>query len=285
MVSPAARKEAARYVSETHSVSERRACRVLGCPRATKRYASRRPPQLELVERMRAVAAERPRFGYRRVHVMLLREGFRVGQRRLRRLYRLDGLAVRRRKRKRLGVVTRVPLVNPQTANERWSMDFVHDQLASGRRIRAFNVVDDFTREALAIEVAASLPASTVTQVLDRLVLERGLPKQITVDNGTEFTSIAFDQWAHRNSVAIRYITPGKPVENAYIESFNGKLRDECLNQEWFGSLADARSIIEAWRKDYNEVRPHSSLANRSPSEFERHCRQQLSTGLNAGLQ
>jgi putative transposase len=161
MVSPAARREAARYVAEKHSVSERRACRALGCARATKRYVSRRAPQPELVERMRAVAAERPRFGYRRVHVMLVREGFRVGQRRVRRLYRLDGLAVRRRRRKRLGVVTRVPLVAATAANERWSMDFVHDQLASGRRIRTFNVVDDFTREALAIEVAPSLPSST----------------------------------------------------------------------------------------------------------------------------
>lgn len=276
MVSPAARKEASRYLAETHSVSERRACRVVGCARATKRYASRMTPQSELVERMRSVAADRPRFGYRRVHVMLVREGFRVGQRRVRRLYKLDGLAVRRRKRKRLGVVTRVPLIVAAAPNERWSMDFVHDQLADGRRFRTFNVVDDFTREALAIEVSPSLPAAYVTRVLDRVVFERGLPKQISIDNGTEFTSIAFDQWAHRNSVALRYITPGKPVENAYIESFNGKLRDECLNQEWFGSMAHAREVIEAWRCDYNEVRPHSSLANQTPSEFGRKCFEQV---------
>lgn len=263
----------------THSVSERRACQVVGCARATKRYVSRMPPQLELVESMRAVAAERPRFGYRRVHVMLVRQGFRVGQRRVRRLYRLDGLAVRRRKRNRRGVVTRVPLLLPMLPNERWSMDFVADQLANGRRIRTFNVVDDFSREALAIAVDFSLPALAVTRVLDAVAAVRGLPKLIVVDNGTEFTSIVFDQWAHRNGVALRYITPGKPVENAYIESFNGKFRDECLNQEWFTSLADARRIIEAWRKDYNEVRPHSSLANQSPSEFERQRREQLKAG------
>lgn len=270
---------------EQHSVSERRACRVAGCARATKRYVSRMPPQPELVASMREVAAERPRFGYRRVHVMLIRKGFQVGQRRVRRLYRLDGLAVRRRKRKRLGVVTRVPLLLPMLPNERWSMDFVSDQLASGGRIRTFNVVDDFSREALAIAVDFSLPALAVTRVLDAIATARGLPKLIVVDNGTEFTSIVFDQWARRNGVAVRYITPGKPVENAYIESFNGKFRDECLNQEWFASLVDARRIIEAWRHDYNEVRPHSSLANRTPSEFARQRRAVLSTGLNVGLQ
>ena len=268
MVSPAARKEAAAYLVEQYEVSERRACRASLCARSTRRYVSRRLVDERLVERMRAIAYERPRFGYRRVHVMLSREGFTLSRGRLQRLYRREGLTVRRRRRKRVAMTTRVAMSPASRPNERWSMDFVHDQISDGRRFRAFNVVDDFTREALAIEVGASLPAAHVTRVLDMLVRTRGAPKAISVDNGTEFTSLLFDQWAHRHGVHVQFIRPGKPTENAYIESFNGKFRDECLNQEWFNSLAAARSTIEEWRTDYNTVRPHSALGNRAPSEF-----------------
>jgi putative transposase len=285
MVSPAARKEAALCFVEKYEVSERRACRVASSARSTQRYNSIRVVDPKLVERMRAVAYERPRFGYRRVHVMLRREGFLVGLRRVRRLYRLEGLAVRRRKRKRVAVHMRCPIVLPARANERWSMDFVHDQVADGRRFRTLNIVDDFTRECLAIEVGTSLPSIHVTRVLDGLAAERGLPRSIVVDNGTEFTSVTFDQWAHRHGVHIRFIEPGKPVQNAYAESFNGRFRDECLNQEWFPTLAEARSTIEVWRRDYNAVRPHSSLQNLSPSQFALKIKMDLSKDVNTRFQ
>lgn len=285
MVSPAARREAARYLVEAYGVSERRACRAAVSARSTQRYRPGRKEDKALLERMREVAYERPRFGYRRVHVMLKREGFAVGQRLLRRLYRQEGLAVRRRKRKRVAAQVRIPIAPPSRPNERWSMDFVHDQVADGRRFRTLNIVDDFTRECLAIEVAVSLPAIHVTRVLDRLAAERGLPKSIVVDNGTEFTSIVFDQWAHRHGVHISFIEPGKPVQNAYAESFNGKFRDECLNQEWFPSMSEARDIIEAWRCDYNEVRPHSSLGGLPPSLFASAMKTELNGLVNHRFQ
>ncbi len=285
MVNPAVRKEAAHYLVETYEVSERRACRVVSSARSTQRYNSIRVVDSKLVERMRAVAYERPRFGYRRVHVMLRREGFLAGQRRVRRLYRLEGLTVRRRKRKRVAAHMRCPITLPAGANERWSMDFVHDQVADGRRFRTLNVVDDFTRECLAIEVGTSLPSMHVTRVLDGLAAERGLPKSIVVDNGSEFTSIVFDQWAHRHGVHVRFIEPGQPVQNAYAESFNGRFRDECLNQEWFTSIADARKTIEAWRRDYNEVRPHSSLRGLPPCEFALRMRRELNSEVNLRFQ
>jgi len=186
------------------------------------------------------------------------------------RLYRAEGLAVRRKKRKRMAAAVRTLLPSPNQPNQRWSMDFMEDSMATGRRFRTLNVVDDFTRECLAIEVDTSLSGLRVGRVLQRLIDLRGLPELIVSDNGSEFTSKALDSWAYQRDVGLHFIRPGKPVENAYIESFNGKLRDECLNENWFTDLEDARSKIEAWRKDYNEVRPHSSLDNRTPMEFSR---------------
>jgi putative transposase len=183
------------------------------------------------------------------------------------RLYREEGLGVRRRKRKRVAV-PRTPMAAPSEPNERWSMDFVSDALADGRKIRALTIVDDFTRESPAIEVDFSLGGERVVRVLEELRVTRGLPRSIVLDNGPEFSGLALDQWAHRRSVVLDFITPGRPVENAYIESFNGRFRDECLNESWFVSLADARATIEAWRIDYNEARPHSGLAGRTPAEF-----------------
>jgi len=249
-------------------ISERRAVRWTGFPRSTMRYRSLRPPQDELRARIRQLATERPRFGYRRIYVLLRREGWPVNQKRVQRLYREEGLAVRRKGKRRRSQGSRPVRAPLGQADERWSMDFVTDTLSSGRRFRCFNVLDEFTREALAIDVAHSIPSTRVIEVLERLRAERGLPSIVITDNGSEFTSRAFDSWAYARGIKIEYIQPGKPVQNCFIESFNGSLRDECLNAHWFVSLADAKEAIERWRVDYNQVRPHSSLAGRTPEEF-----------------
>lgn len=251
-------------------MSERRACGLIGIHRATHQYRSRRKDDSELRERMLAIARERPRFGYRRVHIMLRREGFAVNHKRVYRLYRLEGLAVRKRKRKRISTTQRVPHPLPQRPNQRWSMDFVSDGLGSGRRFRTLNVVDDFSRECLAIEVDFSLPGARVARVLDEVIAVRGKPEGITIDNGPEFAGNDLDKWAYANGIELRFITPGKPIENAFIESFNGRFRDECLNQHWFLSLKHARRLISAWKEDYNTVRPHTALGNVPPAEFVR---------------
>jgi putative transposase len=242
--------------------------RWTGFPRSTMRYRSLRPPQDELRARIRQLAMERPRFGYRRIHVLLRREGWAVNQKRVQRLYREEGLAVRRKGKRRRSQASRPIRAPLGQADERWSMDFVTDTLSSGRRFRCFAVLDEFTREALAIEVAHSIPSTRVIEVLERLRAERGLPSSVITDNGSEFTSRAFDAWAYARGVKIEYIQPGKPVQNCFIESFNGSLRDECLNAHWFVSLRDAQEAIERWRVDYNQVRPHSSLGGRTPGEF-----------------
>lgn len=232
------------------------------------RYRGMREPQEELRARIKELAAERPRWGYRRIHLLLRREGWAVNRKRVERLYRAEGLAVRRRGRRRRSQVTwpvREVLGRP---NVRWSLDFVSDTLSNGRTFRCLSIVDEFSRECLAIHVAHSIPALRVIDVLEQLRVERGLPEVMITDNGSEFTSRAFDAWAYARGVKIRYIQPGKPVQNCYIESFNRTFRDECLNLHWFVSLADARRTIEAWRVDYNRVRPHSSLGYLTPEEF-----------------
>ena len=221
-----------------------------------------------VLARLQAHAAVRARFGYRRLHILLEREGLAVNHKRVYRIYRAAGLQVRRRRRKRLTRADRVPLPAPSQRLERWSMDFTTDTLADGRNFRTLNIVDDFTRECLAIEVDRSLPGLRVTRVLDRLHAAVGLPQTIVVDNGPEFAGRTLDAWAYARGVTLRFIRPGKPIENAYVESFNGKFRDECLNEHWFVSLADAKAEIEAWRIDYNTVRPHSSLDGRTPEQF-----------------
>ena len=253
---------------ESFGVSERRACRALGVDRSSARYRSRRAIVARLSERLLALAAERPRFGYRRLHVLLQREGFAVNRKRIYRLYRAENLMVRKRKRRRVAAQLRAPLLKAMRPNERWSMDFVLDSLSSGRRFRVLNVVDDCTRASVAMEVDASLGGERVARVLDEAGRARGLPAVLVVDNGPEFTSRALDRWAYERGVRIHFIRPGKPVENAYVESFNGRFRDECLNQSWFPSMHHARALIAAWRDDYNRVRPHSSLGNMTPSAF-----------------
>jgi putative transposase len=248
-------------------MSERRACRLLAAPRSSQRYRSCRPGQEELRAKLRAHAEARPRWGYRRLHVLLQRDGVVVNHKRVHRLYREEGLAVRRRKRKRLAV-TRRPMPAPTRLNERWSMDYMHDALITGRRYRVLNVVDDLSREALAGEVDFSLPAVRVMQTLEEIGLDRGFPASIVVDNGPEFRSRALDEWAYRHGIVLDFIEPGKPTQNPFVESYNGRMRDECLNQHWFRELHEARETIEAHRQDYNEVRPHSSLEDRTPAEF-----------------
>lgn len=236
-MTPAARREAVQGVVRELAFSQRRACRLVGIARSVARYRSRAVEPPGLRERLCALAAERRRYGYRRLWVLLRREQFLVNHKRVYRLYREEGLMVQRRKRKRMCGAGRVPTTSACQRNQRWSMDFVADSLASGRRIRVLTVVDDFTRECLATEVDSFLPGVRVARVLDRVGAQRGLPETITVDTGPEFAGRALDAWAYQHQVQLHFIQPGKPVQNAYIESFNGKLRDECLNEHWFGSL------------------------------------------------
>lgn len=256
-------------ILQAQGLSERRACRLVGMARTSCRYAPQRQGQEEnLKARLRTLAGERRRFGYRRLTVLLRREGPAVNHKRVYRLYREEGLTVRRRKRQRIGAVERQPLTIPTRPNERWSMDFVSDALTDGRRFRSLNIVDDYNRECLAAEVDTSIPGARVVRVLERLRELRGLPEVLVMDNGPEFAGQALDAGAYQRRVRLHFIEPGKPVQNAFVESFNGKMRDECWNEHWFGTLVEARQTIEAWRRDYNEVRPHSSLGNRTPIEF-----------------
>jgi len=268
VVTPSKRRIAVTEAREAAQLSERRACRFTGFSLSTQRYHSRRPSEDDLRQRLRELAEKRPRWGYRRLYVLLKREGCKRNRKLVQRLYREEGLSVRRRKRRKMAAVARSPMTCPLGPNERWSIDFVRDTLADGRVFRGFTVVDDFTRECPAIEVDHSLPGERVAKTLEQLSKERGLPKTVVCDNGPEFQGQVLDFWAHRNGVTLSFIQPGKPVQNAFIESFNGKLRDECLNESYFTSLLDAQTTIEAWRKDYNETRPHSSLGDLTPAEY-----------------
>jgi putative transposase len=269
VVTPAACRREAAYAIERYGVSERRSCRLFGLARSTWQYKPRRASDTELRERLRVRAAQLPRYGYKRLYRRLRRSGEMVNHKKVYRLYREEGLMVRKRARKRLVRRAEKP-VTAVKPNERWSMDFTSDQLSDGRRFRTFNVVDDCTRECLAIEVYRSIPGWLVARVLDRLVDERGRPGVIVCDNGPEFISRALEIWAEEQQVKLHFIEPGKPVQNCYVESFNGRFRDECLNEHWFTSMQDARSIIAAWREDYNNVREHGALAGMTPAEYRR---------------
>jgi putative transposase len=249
-------------------ISERKACSVARCNRRMYRYVRLPKDDAPIRKRLEELAAERRRFGYRRLHVLLRREGFVVNIKRTRRIYKDARLQVKRRIKRRvaLGRGNPAPLVS--TVNERWSLDFIHDTLQSGRKFRALTIVDDYSRESLAIEADFSLSGARMTRVLDAIGNVRGFPKTIVLDNGPEMTSIAMLRWSIERRVRLHFIAPGKPTQNAYIESFNGKLRDECLNENEFCTLDEARSIIEQWRQDYNTYRPHAALGNRTPEEF-----------------
>ena len=268
MVGPQVRRQAVDVLREERGLGITRACGLVGISRSVYGYRSRRPVPAGLRERISELAGEKRRYGYRRIHVLLRREGWKVNRKRTYRLYREAGLAVRRRKRKRIALFERKPLPKPTTVNRSWSMDFVADGLIDGRKLRCLAIVDDYSRECLALEVDTSITGRRVAAVLDRLADLRGLPLSITVDHGPEFEGQVLDAWAYEHGVRLNFIRPGKPVENAYIESFNGRFRDECLNEHWFLTMAHARRVIEAWRIEYNTERPHSSLGDLTPEEF-----------------
>jgi putative transposase len=248
-------------------LSQRRACGLMELYRATCRYRRRRGEDQPLRMRLRELAEARRRFGYRRLQVLLQREGWQVNHKRIYRLYVEEKLSLRRKRGRKRNRV-RQPLPEAVAANQVWSVDFMTDALSSGRRFRTLNIVDDYTRECLAIEVDTSLGGVRVVRVLKELKQRRGLPRQIRSDNGPEFVSRAVDQWAYEQGLQWHTIQPGRPMENGYVESFNGRFRDECLNENWFSDLADARDKITQWKRDYNETRPHSSLQYRTPVEF-----------------
>jgi putative transposase len=259
------------YLVGAYRVSERHACQAVLLPRATHRYQSIRDPLMELRLRMRQLAQTRIRYGYRKIRVLLIREGWQVGKKLVYRLYREEGLGLRRRpKSGRIASAHSRQKPRAEGPNQVWSIDFVADQLSDGRRFRALTVVDIYTRECLAIEVGQSLKGHDVVRVLQRIAEERGMPQMLFCDNGSEFTSQVLDLWAYHNQVKIDFSRPGKPTDNAYVESFNGTLRAECLDAHWFGDLSEARQRIESWRVEYNASRPHRALGERTPNEFAR---------------
>jgi len=257
------------YTRSTWRVSIRRACRALPVERSTYHYRSRRAGQAQLIERIREIAATRVRYGYRRIHVLLRRQGWQVNAKRVYRLYREIGLQLRNKAPKRRVKAKLREDRRPATrSNETWAMDFVHDQLATGTKLRVLTIVDTFSRFSPAIEPRFNFRGADVVEVLERVGREVGFPAAIRVDQGSEFVSRDLDLWAYQRGVTLDFSRPGKPTDNAFIESFNGKFRAECLNTHWFMSLDDARRKCEAWRRDYNEERPHSAIGNKTPIEL-----------------
>ncbi|WP_246673819.1 IS3 family transposase [Mesorhizobium sp. B2-3-13] len=268
MVGPAAKREAVAHLQAVMGLSERRACSFVGADRKMVRYRSRRPPETALRGRLRDLANERRRFGYRRLFILLRREGEASGVNRIYRLYREEGLTVRKRRARRRAVGTRAPILVEAKPNARWSLDFVHDQFACGRRFRVLNIVDDVTRECLAAIPDTSISGRRVARELTELIAQRGKPGMIVSDHGTEFTSNAILAWSKDHGIEWHYIAPGKPMQNGYVESFNGRMRDELLNESLFFGLDHARSAIAEWREDFNTARPHSSLGYQTPAAY-----------------
>ena len=270
MVKPAAKRAVAEWAQQAYRKPERHVCRLSCLPRSTKRYRSRKDPQTALRRRLNELAAVRVRWGYRRLTILLRRDGWPVNAKRIYRLYREEELTIRTAKRKKLSQRARVAAPPAVEANQRWAMDFVADRFANGLRFRVLTVVDLYTRECLALHVDRSIGGEMVAAALDRVVAQRGAPEAITVDNGTEFASRAMEAWSGSRGVRLDFIRPGRPVENAFIESFNGRLRDEFLNVEIFGDLPDVRQRLAEWQCDYNTRRPHSALADQTPEQFAR---------------
>ena len=280
MVSAPARREQVRYMVEK-GLSERRALAVVRMSASAFRYAPRPDRNVELRERIVALAQRYRRYGVGMIHLKLRQGGLLVNYKRVERLYQEARLQVRRRKRKKVLAGERQPLVRPVAANQVWSMDFVFDRTAEGRVIKCLVIVDDATHEAVAIEVERAISGIGVTRVLDRLAQSRGTPQVIRTDNGKEFCGKAMVMWAYERGVQLRLIQPGKPNQNAYVESFNGRLRDECLNEHWFTNLLHARTTIETWRREYNEERPKKVLGGLTPTTY---ARQLASTTINHRL-
>jgi putative transposase len=257
------------YLQESFGLKISRACGLVSLWRSSLYYNCRDSSADErLRQRLKELSEQRRRFGCLRLHVLLKREGLVINHKRTERIYREERLSLKLRKRRKRAGGIRIQLPRAERLNQRWSMDFIHESLWTGRKFRALTIVDDYSKECPRIEVDSSLTGARVSRVLDQLSELRGLPETITVDNGPEFSGQILDEWAYRKGVKLNFIEPGKPTQNAYIESFNGKFRDECLNENWFSSMEEARDIIEMWRQDYNEVRPHSSLGNLTPKEF-----------------
>lgn len=268
VVSPQTKKVAMQSMIDEHGVSQRRACRLINLHRSVGRYNALDQNDELLKGKIVSLAHERKRFGYRRIHVLLKKEGLKINHKRVYRLYSESGLKVVKRGGRKRALGSRLPIRQLNNSNERWSLDFVSDALADGRRIRILTIVDEFTRECLKMVVDTSLSGKRVTRELASLIEDKGAPKAIVSDNGTEFTSHSVLKWAQEAGVEWQYIQPGKPMQNGYIESFNGKLRDECLNENWFLGLSEAKETIEKWRIDYNNIRPHSSLKGLTPQQF-----------------
>ena len=267
-MTPEAKRDAVAHLCREHKVSQRRACKVLSADRSSVRYQSIRSEDAPLRAAIRRIAGERRRFGYRRIHVMLEREGWHVNHKKLKRLYREERLQVKRRGGRKRALGTRRPMLVPDQVNQRWSLDFVSDAFTDGRRFRVLAIIDDHSRECLALVADTSLSGQRVTRELDGIIARRGKPKTIVSDNGTELTSMAVLKWCQDRRIEWHYIAPGKPTQNAFVESFNGSFRDECLNETLFSSLIDARHHINHWKEDYNVNRPHSSLGNLTPREY-----------------
>lgn len=268
MVGPVAKREAVAHLQALMSLSERRACNIVNADRKMVRYRSCRPPDTELRGQLRELANERRRFGYRRLFVVLRRGGEPSGINRIYRLYKEEGLTVRKRKARRRAVGTRAPILVEAKANARWSLDFVHDQFANGRRFRILNIVDDVTRECLAAIPDTSISGRRVVRELTILIERRGKPGLIVSDNGTEFTSNAVLAWAQETNIIWHFIAPGKPMQNGFCESFNGRMRDELLNESLFKGLDHARNLLAGWVEDYNTQRPHSALGYIPPAVY-----------------
>lgn len=268
---PSRKRQWVTDLCQRYGASERQACTVLRMSRSVYYYRSTARDSSVLTQRIKEITSTRVHYGYRRVHVMLRREGWRDNHKRVYRLYRAEGLSLRLKRPKRnKSARLRQPRMQSHAPNQVWSMDFVSDALFDGRRLRALTVIDHFTRECLAIEVGQSLKGEDVAAVMARLIATRGVPKSIKVDNGSEFAGRVMDRWAYEHRIELDFSRPGRPTDNASVESFNGRFRQECLNEHWFLSLVDARSKIEEWRRFYNEVRPHSGIGWATPAEFAR---------------
>jgi putative transposase len=271
MARPALKGCVVDYLTRSHGVSERRACRVVRLHRSNRYYRSIKDPRHDLRARMRETTQTRVRYGYRRVHVLLRREGWHAGKNQIYRIYQEEQLQLRsKRPRRRKMAVARRERFRPRRPNDAWAMDFVADQLVNGKSLRALTIVDVYTREALAIDIGQRLGGEHVVAALNRLAAQRGRPRVLFMDNGSEFTGRLLDLWAYHHKVQLDFSRPGKPTDNSFVESFNGSLRDECLNVNWFETLEDARAIVEAWRADYNESRPHMAHNGVPPGEFAR---------------
>ena len=286
MVKPKAKREVVEFVKADFGHSNRKSCALIGLWRSTQRYKLRDPHKDDQLKiRMHGLAKENPKWGCPIIHNILKREGLVINVKRTERIYyREEKLSLRKRPRRRKAYHTRLELPKTSCPHERLAMDFVHDSLWNGRKLRALNIVDVFTKEALKIEVDTSITGEHVVRILDQIIEERGIPKYITIDNGPEFRSKALDKWAYKNQVILDFIRPGKPVDNCFVESFNSRFRAECLNSHYFDSISEARILIEEWRQKYNEFRPHSTLKGLTPKAFLEQFKSKSTSKLNLAL-